>query len=99
MNAISDYFVVGEIKEVGKHKLNLLTPSGEEVEVVFDEGTKLPFGSKFEVGERIRAIGDWTEDTFEAEGIGKGGLRWKMMSSPMPAPGVKGYRNPPLRMK
>jgi hypothetical protein len=81
-------FVIGEVKAISHDELTLVTPKGDEVRVVFDETTHLPFGSDFEKGDRVRVVGKWQGDTFYAQGIGEGGLRWKEMETPKPAPGT-----------
>lgn len=82
-------FVVGEIKAVEEGSLTVITPIGDEVEVIFNENTRLPSGSDFEEGDRIRAVGEWENDTFIAKGIGKGGLRWRTMETSGSMPGLK----------
>jgi len=87
-------FVMGEITSIEKRELTILTPDSEEVIILWNEETLLPFSADFEVGQRIRITGTWEEDVFVAKGIGTGGLRWNKPRLP-----VKGLRHtrPPIR--
>ena len=66
---IGEDWVFGSILEVKDKEIKLVTPTEEEILVEWDEETLLPLGSDFEVGERIKAIGEWQEEVFAAEGI------------------------------
>jgi hypothetical protein len=71
-------WVIGEIIETGEKEIKIETPEGKEVTVKWDEKTLLPLGSDFQIGERIRAIGEWQEETtFQARGISQGGMPWR----------------------
>jgi hypothetical protein len=83
-HAKTDSFVIGEIKTVSDEKITLITPEGEEVVVVYNKDTRLPSGSDFKQGDRIRAVGGWKKDVFFANGINKGGLRWRVKKSSGP---------------
>jgi hypothetical protein len=60
----------------------IATPRGEEVKILLQEKTLLPVGSDFQVGERIRAVGEWQDEVFVAKGIGKGGMQWRIPPGP-----------------
>ncbi|KPJ70923.1 hypothetical protein AMJ51_00550 [Microgenomates bacterium DG_75] len=79
-------WVMGEIIQIEDEEMVISTPQGEEVRILREEKTLLPFGGDFEVGERIRGVGEWRDDVFVAKGIGKGGLHWRM------GPGMEGVK-------
>lgn len=83
-------WVIGEIIKVEDKEITVSTPDGEEVKILRDEKTLLPFGGDFEVGDRIRAVGEWRDDVFVAKGIGKGELHWRVRPK-----GIKGRKMPP----
>jgi hypothetical protein len=71
-------WVMGEIVEMGEKEMKIRTPEGKEVVVGWEEKTLLPLGGDFQVGERIRAIGEWqNEATFKARGISQGRMPWR----------------------
>ena len=84
-------WVVGQVTEVGEQRAVLVTPQGETVIVVWSEKTLLPFGADFEVGQRVRVVGEWQDDIFLATGISCGGLHWRTESAPQ----VKGWQKAP----
>lgn len=90
-----EHLVVGEVKATEGDILTVVTPEGDEVEIVFGENTEFPSGSDFKEGDRVRAVGEWESDTFIAKGISKGGLRWRTIETPESAPGprVRGKTN------
>lgn len=75
--AIGSHWIVGEIVTVNAQELELRTPSGELARVVWDDETMLPHGAQFVYGQRIRVVGTWENNTFKAQGIGKGGMHWR----------------------
>lgn len=77
-------WVVGRVLVVEDNKLTLQTPAGNEVEVVWDERTLLPFGSDFEKDQVVRVVGQWQEDVFQAKGIGQGGMHFQKWPTPHP---------------
>lgn len=81
--------VVGEVKAAEEGILTVVTLTGDEVEIIFDESTRLPSGSDFEEGDRVRVVGEWENNIFIAKGIDKGGLRWRTIETPGSAPGPK----------
>lgn len=76
MRFATDNWLVGEIIEVADKQLEIETPDGERITVNWDEKTKFPLGSEFEIGDKVRVVGEKQGDEFMAKGIGKGGLRW-----------------------
>ncbi|OGD86999.1 hypothetical protein A2164_04200 [Candidatus Curtissbacteria bacterium RBG_13_35_7] len=93
---MGEEWLVGEIVEVGDNQVTVSTPRNDQVEVSWDEDTLLPFGAKFQIGQRIRVIGEWQDGKFMAKGIGKGGLHWKN-GSPIPTPSMHRFNPKGLR--
>lgn len=82
-------WVVGRVLAVEDNKLTLQTPAGEEMEVVWDEKTLLPFGSDFKEDQLIRVVGQREDDVFQAKGISRGGMhfqKWPTPHPPFPGP-------------
>lgn len=76
-------WVFGSVVETKDKEIKIATPTEEEVFVKWDEETHLPFGSDFEVGERVKAIGEWQEGIFMAEGIVKNRRNRQLINSQM----------------
>lgn len=71
-------WVMGEVTETGEREIKIKTPEGKEVTVKWDEKTLLPLGSDFQIGERIRVIGEWQDETtFQARGMSQGKMPWQ----------------------
>jgi len=71
-------WVAGEIIAAESNQLQIETPNGDQATIEWNDKTLLPFGSDFKVGDKIRAVGKWSDDnTFEAIGIGRGGIHWQ----------------------
>jgi hypothetical protein len=86
-------WVMGEITEVKEGEITITTPRGEKVRISIQKETLLPFGGDFQLGERIRVVGEWQNDVFVAKGIGKGGMQWRL------PPGPEGREERPLPPK
>lgn len=71
-------WITGEILRVGNQTLLVSTPPQEEILVIWDDNTYLPWGSHFAVGEYIRAVGVWNENLFVARGIARVGNAWRL---------------------
>ena len=85
-------FVGGEVLEFDKDKVLVTTPEGGQVTVAWDETTILPHGSEVGVGDRVRVVGHWQDNVFEAEGMISGNY-------PHPdRPKVKGSVSAPGRL-
>jgi hypothetical protein len=76
----------------GEKILLIKTPRQDTVKVYWTDSTKLPWGNSFDAGMRVRVIGIWDGDVFNAYGIGSGeGMRWRPLPT-LPESKVKGYR-------
>lgn len=62
-------WLVGEVVEVEEEELVVQTPRGEQVRMGWDDQTELPAGSSFREGEKVRAVGEYEGQNFEAEAI------------------------------
>lgn len=64
-------WVGGEIININEsqNQLTVLTASQEEVVILWNKNTLLPFGADFEVNQEIKAIGAWENNQFIAKGI------------------------------
>jgi hypothetical protein len=72
-----DNWVLGEVQEAREKEMDILTPDEKEVLIQWDEESLLLFGGVFEEGQRVRVVGEWDGDVFKAQGIGKGGMKWR----------------------
>ncbi len=71
-------WIAGEVIAAESNQLQIETPNGDQATIEWNDRTLLPFGSDFKVGDKIRAVGKWSSDTtFEAVGIGRGGMHWQ----------------------
>lgn len=76
-------WIFGSVVEAKDREIKLVTSTEEEILVKWDEETLLPLGSDFEVGERIKAIGEWQEGIFVAEGIVRNRRHRQLINSQM----------------
>ena len=90
-----DSWVIGEIIAIGEQEMTILGPDNKEVQSVWSEDVLLPFGGSFEVGQKIRLIGEWQDDVFVAKGLSEGKMQWRGMRRGSPQ--VRGRMAPPLR--
>jgi len=88
-----DNWVIGEIITVGEHEIVLIGPDDKEVKATWDKHTLLPSGGDFEVGQKVKLIGEWQDDVFVAQGVGQDKMQWRGMKRGDPQ--VKGRMAPP----
>lgn len=61
--------IIGEIVEIKEETINIKNKE-REIEINYDENTRLPKNGNFQEGEWIRAIGEYSEnEDFQAKGI------------------------------
>lgn len=92
-------WVAGRVQSIDSQELTVETPNGETVNVTIDQDTSFPRGREISPGDQVRAIGEWQEQEFTAEGIVRGqNMRHRQMmpyptTNPSPTP-TEGTENP-----
>jgi len=61
--------LVGEVIEIRSSGLLVETGEGKKVFVELTEDTLLPGGPDFKIGDRIRAVGEWSKENFQAHAL------------------------------
>ena|SRR3989344_2919295 len=76
--------IMGEVVDATDSAIVVQDPrTHENIEVSWDEQTKLPEGSDFQVGDKVGAMGEFVDGVFRAEGIHEGGMRWQQKVRPL----------------
>ncbi len=95
---VSDSWIVGEITAVNNnnHWMDIRTPYGDDVQIVWDQQTLLPVGSNFKPTDRVRIIGDNIDGIIHADGITIGGMGWRNSFPTLPQPRRMFFVPPPI---
>ena len=79
-----DNWVIGAIIVLGEKEMIILGPDSKEIQAIWDNDALLPFGGQFEVGQKVKLIGEWRDGIFVAKGIGRGKMQWRGMGNGSP---------------
>ncbi len=73
-------WLVGKIMTFDKKKqyIMIVFPDGQTIKIVWTDDALLPFGTNFEIGQKLRIIGRWQGNIFVATGIGQGRMHYKV---------------------
>ncbi len=88
---VGESWIVGEVVSAdnSNHQMLIKTPYGDDVLILWDDQTILPFGANFNITDRVRIVGINHNGVITAQGIGVGGMGWRKTF-----PTLEPFRNP-----